>query len=81
MKTVSELLDTAPDSQAIRTRNAWCSVATGHYSEAAFYLENAASEEGETEWAREALETAGYFKGENFVAIEQAAAIIERASK
>ena len=80
MKTVYQLLCDAPDSQAIRMKNAFNAAGCGIYSDVVFYLSNAAREEGDTPWARDALDLADYYQGENFVAIESLAAEIERDS-
>lgn len=70
MKTAYRLLMEAPDSVLFRAQCAYRAAAKGEYSDAASYLAHAATEEGDTTWAREAGELAAHFRGANFRAIE-----------
>lgn len=81
MKTAYQLYKEAPDSQIHAAGNARRAVERGYYSEAASYLAHAATEEGDTDWARDAGLTAAWYRGPEFVAIETIALEIERDSR
>lgn len=53
MKTVYDLLMSAPDSEVVRCRLAWRAVVAGHWAEAVVYLRNAALA-ADGEWASDA---------------------------
>ncbi|ODP35151.1 hypothetical protein A9762_11520 [Pandoraea sp. ISTKB] len=56
-KTAYDLLLSAPDAQVKRCQLAWRSIAEGEWADAAHFLRNAADEEGDTDWGRNARAT------------------------
>jgi hypothetical protein len=54
--TATELLDTAPEGQVMRSKLIYKAIASGDWETAIHYLENAVREEGDSPWGLDAAD-------------------------